>query len=113
MRIKNLLFLSTAFLLAGFLSLAQETNSKWSAEVLIGPSFPVGKFGSKDYKDSSAALAKNGVGAAISLSYRISDKITIVLLAAGTRNKQDEEALKKQLTQRTPPSDRTEVTGES
>src|SRR2546423_9346650 len=72
---------------------AQTKIKRLNIELLAGPSFPVGKFGSKDYKDTSAGFAKISISANFSFGYQLTDKIEAVLLVGVSKNKQDEEAM--------------------
>jgi hypothetical protein len=103
------LFLLALVISGTMISQAQNTNSGWMTEISIGPSFPVGKYKSKDYKDSTAGLAKTGVGISISLGYRLSDRIAILFLGGGAQNKQDEDAKTKSWNENARPGIRTEV----
>jgi hypothetical protein len=97
-------------LLSGaIISHAQKIDSKWIAEISIGPSFPFGKYKSKDYKDSTAGFAKTGIGASISFGYRLSDRISVHFMAGEAQNKQDEEPMAKRMDGFSYGSYRTEV----
>jgi hypothetical protein len=110
MKIPCLKLFLLALLMSGTInSHAQNINAKWMTEISIGPSFPVGKYKSKDYKDSTAGLAKTGIGASISLGYRLSDHIVILFLGGGAQNKQDEVAMTKSWNENARPGVRTEV----
>jgi hypothetical protein len=73
---------------------AQTKIKRVNIEFSYGPSFPVGKFASKDYKDTSAGLAKIGSAVNLSFSYQITNRIGVVFFVlGGSVNYQDAEAL--------------------
>jgi len=89
--------LSICFSLYSSASFAQA--NKFFAELSIGPSFPMGKFASKDYLDSTAGFAKLGGAANILFGYQLTDKISVLFTLGGSMNAQDEEALEKRAEQ--------------
>lgn len=93
------IFIALPGLLIGFLSYAQ-SNSKLSVAIQLGPSFPVGKYGSKDYKDTAAGFAKTGGALSISFNYPLVNKISATLLIGGSMNKQDESSMTKRMNER-------------
>jgi hypothetical protein len=110
MKMPYLKLLLCLLLISGtIISQAQNTDSKWIAEISIGPSFPFGKYKSKDYKDSTAGFAKTGIGASISFGYRISDRLSVHFIAGEAKNKQDEEPMAKRMAGFSYGSSRTEV----
>ena len=97
MCLKN--FLALPAMLFGFLSYAQ-SSSKLSVAIQLGPSFPVGKYGSKDYKDTAAGFAKTGGAVSISFNYPLANKISATLLIGGSMNKQDESSMTQRMNER-------------
>lgn len=73
---------------------AQKIDSKFSVEFSMGASIPTGKFADKSYgsnvflDNQPSGLAKTGLGLNLSLGYRISKSIGIMVLLGGSQNKQ-------------------------
>lgn len=88
---KKIILLS--FILFGFVKVnAQTTVSKSSIGITLGPSFPIGYFGSKDgFK--SGGLAKVGGFLAIDYVYKFSPHFGLVLSGQGSRYDIDKDAL--------------------
>lgn len=83
---------------------AQEHHSRLSVEVSVGPSFPVGKFASKDTANidpygsgKQPGWAKTGVGGQIVMRYQLTTSFGIILLAGGQLNTQDRNSLDKDI----------------
>src|SRR5690242_1070156 len=96
---KRSYFLPLVFLF-GFIQVrAQEKAPGMIAELSVGPSFPIGKFGSKDSKNTSAGLANTGLAAALSIGKEVTDKITAIFLAGYSMNKQDEKSMEGRVPQ--------------
>jgi hypothetical protein len=73
---------------------AQSKTKRVNIEFSYGPSFPVGKFGSKNYKDTSAGLAKAGSAVNLSFSCQFTDRIAaVIFVLGGSVNYQDEGAM--------------------
>ena len=93
----------TTTLLTGFLLLtivlhAQKKQSKILTELSFGPSFPIGRFASTEYKeDEMPGFAKTGLSAQLSLGYYLNRSIGVMLLSGYTVHPQDEDAHKKKL----------------
>jgi opacity protein-like surface antigen len=83
----------------GLSAYAQRQPTKLYAELSIGPSFPVGKFASKDYQDTSAGFANTGVAASISLGYRLNNKFSLLLNFGGSQHGRDAEPIEKRYGQ--------------
>ena len=77
--------------------IAQPYASKFSAEVLIGGSFPVGKFGDKSvsqlYANEFSGWAEPGPAVQLSLNYRLGTLYGISLVFGGQENKEDANSL--------------------
>jgi hypothetical protein len=77
--------------------IAQPSASKFSAEVLIGGSFPVGKFGDKSvsqlYANEFSGWAEPGPAVQLSLNYRLGTLYGISLVFGGQENKEDANSL--------------------
>ena len=73
---------------------AQTKIKRVNIEFSYGPSFPVGKFASKDSKDTSAGLAKTGSAVNLSFSYQFTNRFAAVFFVlGGSVNYQDADAL--------------------
>jgi hypothetical protein len=89
-----ILAICTTIFLTNSVVFAQTKSKRLNIELQYGPSFPVGKFGSKDYKDTSAGLAQAGSAVNLSFSYQFTNRIAAVLFVlGGSVNQQDEEAM--------------------
>lgn len=68
--------------------------TKFSADLSIGPSIPIGTFADKNYTavPNSNGLAKTGFAIYANLRYEISNKIGIVMTAQSSFNRQDPES---------------------
>lgn len=94
---KTILF----FLLISMLGscFAQESDHKFSAQIEIGPSIPLGRFAHKSFSGSphdTSGNAMAGISADILLKYQLKKSFGISLLIGGTINKQDEEYLENE-----------------
>src|SRR5688572_18078112 len=93
----------TTTLLTGFLLLtivlhAQKKQSKFFTELAVGPSFPIGRFASTEYKDNEVpGFAKTGLSAQLSVGYYLNESIGVMLLSGYTVHPQDEDAYKNDL----------------
>jgi hypothetical protein len=96
---KRSYFLLLIFLFGFIQTNAQEKAPAMIAELSVGPSFPLGKFGSKDFKNTSAGLANTGLTAALSVGKEVTDKITAIFLAGYSMNKQDEKSMEGRVPQ--------------
>lgn len=94
--------MNKAFCLLIFLPLtldchAQKHESKFSAEISIGPSLPVGKFAdksvSKDTVTNLPGRANVGIALAIAFNYRVSKIFSAILLVGGQQNKQNVQSM--------------------
>lgn len=72
---------------------AQTITHKSSIGITVGPSFPLGDFGSKDLGNSQSALAKVGGFLGIDYSYRFSKYFGAIVSAQGRIHGVDEKAL--------------------
>jgi hypothetical protein len=99
----------TTTLLTGFLLLtivlhAQNKQSKFLTEIAIGPSFPIGKFSSTDYKNDGEipGFAKTGMGTQLSFGYYLNKSVGVMLLAGYTTFARNKEAYKNNLEKEIP-----------
>jgi hypothetical protein len=99
---KTLLFITTFFIFT--VAKGQENHSGFSVGVSVGPSFPIGKFGSRDTSNygagdprsgSVAGWAKTGPAVNISVGYRLNPSFRFILMFGGQENKQDEGTFEK------------------
>ena len=69
-----------------FCAFSQNKNAKQSLSIGIGPSFPLGDFGSKDLNDNGAGFA--GIGQALNIDYFLpfSKNFGLIVSATGQRN---------------------------
>jgi len=67
-------------------SFSQNKNAKQSLSIGIGPSFPLGDFGSNDLSDNGAGFA--GIGQALNINYHLpfSKNFGLIVSASGQRN---------------------------
>lgn len=72
---------------------SQTVTQKSSIGITIGPSFPLGDFGSKDLGNSESGLAKVGGFLAIDYSYKFSKYFGAIVSAQGRMYSVDEKAL--------------------
>ncbi|WP_205509126.1 hypothetical protein [Longitalea arenae] len=87
-------FLLTGFLLLTILAHAQEKESNLFVELSIGPSFPIGKFGDKNYKsvledDEPAGLAKTGLNLQAAVGYYLGENFGLLLSPGYSIHAQD------------------------
>jgi hypothetical protein len=97
--IKRNCFLALAFLCGFIQASAQKKVQGMIAELSVGPSFSIGKFGSKDFKNTSAGIANTGMAATLSIGREVTDKITAIFLAGYSMNKQDEKSMEGRVPQ--------------
>ncbi|OQP47407.1 hypothetical protein A4H97_07865 [Niastella yeongjuensis] len=85
--------LLAGFLLATLLLHAQLNHPHFLTEISVGPSFPVGKFGDKNFDifnlKNPPGLAKTGVSASLSLGYYLNRSIAVLVSAGYSEHKQD------------------------
>lgn len=97
--------------------MAQKPASGFSAEVLLGPSIPVGKFADKSVNTLGASeasgWAKMGPALQVAFNYHIKPAYGITLLFGGQENKQDASALNEMVKQYYPNGDRYTVSTKS
>ena len=93
--VKSILPIALLICFSFYSSVSHAQASKFYAELSVGPSFPIGKFASKDYMDSSAGFAKLGVAADLLFGYQLNNKISILFRLGGSQHAQDEESLEK------------------
>jgi len=99
---KKLLILLTGFLTAAITLHAQQKHSKFFAQLSVGPSFALGKFGNKAYDGFNNAdpsgNAKTGLAGQLSLGYYLNESFGVLLLPGYSVHKTDhskfEESLK-------------------
>jgi len=82
----SLLFI---IILCGHEIIFAQKTPKFLASVSIGVAFPVDKFGSKNFSDSSAGWALPGPVLNVSFGYHITKSTGVMLLFSGQLNKQD------------------------
>lgn len=91
--------LVTAFLFAFCALHAQEKNSKFLAEISLGPSFPIGQFAEKSYDDLYArdqpGMATTGLATTVTLGYYIKENAGVLLTAGYSTHKQKSEGLEE------------------
>ena len=63
-----------------------EKPSRWSLSLSAGPSFPTGKFASKDLLSDESGDARIGAGAELALTYWLNPCIGLMFAAAGQEN---------------------------
>lgn len=87
------LLLLLIFIQFSFIATAQNKDTKLSAELAIGSSFPIGKFANKNYGgnlfSNSDGLAKTGIGINLSFGYQLNKSIGAALLFGYSLHKQD------------------------
>lgn len=92
--------LSIVFLLLSFcFAMAQEPDHKFSAQIEIGPSIPLGRFAHKSFSlfpHDASGNAITGFSADVLVKYQLEKPFGISLLIGGTINKQDEEYLENE-----------------
>ncbi|MBS1669108.1 MAG: hypothetical protein JST58_17155 [Bacteroidetes bacterium] len=111
-------FLLFYFVLLTVSCTAQPHAPKLSAQILIGPSFPLGEFASKaanglyvsDYYTKASGWANPGFSGKINLDYQIKKSFGISLIIAGQENKQDKNALENNVRQGTNNTDNYSIT---
>jgi hypothetical protein len=85
------------FFLGTIPAVSQNTDSKFSAEISFGASFPVGKFADKsNYQDTGSYLpgwAKTGPAIQLSFDYQIKKSYGLSLVFGGQENIQDANSL--------------------
>jgi hypothetical protein len=96
---KKTITLLTGFLLLTIILHAQKKQSKFLIDWAVGPSFPIGKFASTEYKDNDEipGFAKPGLSTQLSLGYYLNQSIGVMLLSGYTVHPKDEDAYKKKL----------------
>ena len=74
---------------------SQNKNAKQSLSIGIGPSFPLGDFGSKDLNDNGAGFA--GIGQALNIDYFLpfSKNFGLIVSATGQRNPVNKKKLEE------------------
>ncbi|SER78508.1 outer membrane beta-barrel protein [Pedobacter rhizosphaerae] len=78
---KALLFLLSLFIY--FQSTAQTPGKRSYISIAVGPSLPIGDFGSKDLSDEDSGLAKMGGFVNISYGYKFTESISMLVLLRG------------------------------
>lgn len=73
---------------------------KFFAGLSLGPSFPMGKFGSKNFADTAAGLAMVGPSLNISAGYMFTRMVGAMILFGGQENKMDPNAITRWLDQK-------------
>src|SRR5580698_11600296 len=74
---------------------AQDTVSKFSVEISIGPSFPMGEFADKNYSEvtNSRGLAKTGYGVDLNIKLDLDANLGLLVTAGYSSNKQDPKSV--------------------
>jgi hypothetical protein len=89
---KKTVTLLTGFLLAASMLKAQQKQSRFLAELSVGPSFPVGKFGDKSFdifnRKNPPLRAKTGLGVNFSLGYYLNRSVGVLLSSGYSVNEQ-------------------------
>ncbi|HEX6428133.1 MAG TPA: hypothetical protein VF008_10625 [Niastella sp.] len=90
--------LLTGFLLLTIILHAQNKQPKYLAEIALGPSFPLGRFASTEFKDGEVpGFAKSGISTQLSLGYYLKESIGVMLIAGYAAHPQDEKDFKAEL----------------
>lgn len=85
--------------ISGF-ALAQDLTKKFSVQLELGPSIPLGRFAHKSLQSSphdSSGNAITGIAANIALQYELVSNFGVSLLIGASINGQDKQYLKKQV----------------
>ena len=93
-----LFFITTLVVFAN----AQEQPAKVMVSLAIGPSIPIGNFGSDDFSNLKSGNASVGVSFDLSLKYKLEKKYGLVAMLRSQTNSFDEEAYEKRLRDRNP-----------
>lgn len=75
---------------------------RWNISVEIGPSFPTGKFGSKNIRDSAAAFANIGPAINFTFDYKLTHSFSFSILLSGQENKVDTKSMAEKLRSAVP-----------
>jgi hypothetical protein len=88
--------LLTGFLLFAIVLHAQKKDHRLVAEISLGPSLPIGKFGNKSFGSEyhePSGFAKTGFNAQVSLGYYLNESFGILLLPSYSVHVQDRSGL--------------------
>jgi len=96
---KKILTLLAGTLLAAVSLQAQQKQSKFFAQLSVGPSFPIGKFADKTYKGlpdetEPAGLAKLGLNTQLTIGYSLNDNFGLLFSPAYSVHAQDAQGYK-------------------
>ncbi|HLY68141.1 MAG TPA: hypothetical protein VKR53_00345 [Puia sp.] len=68
-------------------------DSRWSLTAGVGLAFPLGEFGSKNIRDSTAAFAKAGPACNLGFDYKLKKNVELSFLFSGQQNNVDTKIL--------------------
>jgi len=94
---KKRLLIVNFFLLFSCVLFAQKRESKFFAELGVGPSFPIGDFAKKTYNGTDNNLpgfAMIGLGTSLSVGYHLNESVGLLLSGGYSINPQNEKAYK-------------------
>jgi len=95
--------LLAAFLLLTIVLHAQKKQPKFLVEIGIGPSFPIGRFASTEYKDNEVpGFAKTGLVDNLSVGYYLNQNVGVLLSYGFSLHPQNKEAFRKQIESQVP-----------
>ena len=92
MKLQKFIFLALLIIFSYSISFAQEIERKGSVGFSIGPSFPIGDFGSNSLTNGKAGLAQIGVITELNFAYRLGKNFGIAAILRGQNNSVDVNA---------------------
>ncbi|HEY4334990.1 MAG TPA: hypothetical protein VGM89_03810 [Puia sp.] len=77
-------------------------QSRWSVSILAGLNIPTGKFGGKNFADSTQSFAQTGPSVSLQLNYRLHRSLGLSLLLTGQENTVNTFAMEQQIENANP-----------